>query len=47
MNNNCKSLERLFIELKKSLKKKGDKLHVKQKVYYNLFNSWIDKSDIL
>ena len=29
--------------IEKVLKKKGDKLYVKQKRYDNLFNSWIDK----
>ena len=29
------------------LKKKGDKLYVKWKVYDNSFNSWIDKKDII
>ena len=27
----------------KIIKRKGDKLYVKQKGYKNLFNSWIDK----
>ena len=30
----------------KVIKKKGDKLYVKWKVYDNPFNSWIDKKDI-
>ena len=30
----------------KVIKKKGDKLYVKWKVYDNSFNSWIDKKDI-
>ena len=29
------------------IKKKGDKLYVKWKSYDNLFNSWIDKKDIV
>ena len=30
-------------ELKKIIRRKGDKLYVKWKGYNNLFNSWIDK----
>ena len=30
----------------KVLKRKGDKLYVKWKVYDNWFNSWIDKKDL-
>ena len=33
--------------IEKVLKKKGDKLYVKWKVYDNSFNSWIDKKDIV
>ena len=29
--------------IEKIIKKKGDKLYVKWKGYYNSFNSWIDK----
>ena len=29
--------------IEKVIKKKGDKLHVKWKGYYNSFNSWINK----
>ena len=29
------------------MKKKGDKLYVKQKGYDNSFNSWIDKKDLV
>ena len=42
MKMNCK---RLSIE--KAIKRKGDKLYVKWKGYDNLFNSWIDKKDIV
>ena len=31
----------------KVIKRKGDKLYVKQKGYDNSFNSWIDKKDII
>ena len=34
------------LELRKLLKKKGDKFYVKWKGYSNLFNSWIHKKDI-
>ena len=33
--------------IEKILKRKGDKLYVKWKGYDNLFNSWINKKDIL
>ena len=33
--------------VKKVIKKKGDKLYVYWKGYNNLFNSWIDKRDIV
>lgn len=36
-----------ILGLKKILKKKGNKLNVKYKGYYNYFKSWRDKSDIL
>ena len=39
------SQEKFRIE--KVLKRKGDKLYVKWKVYDDLFNSWIYKKDIL
>ena len=32
--------------IKKVIKKKGDKLHVKWKDYNNCFNNLIDKNDI-
>ena len=33
--------------IEKVLKKKGNKLYVKQKGYDNSFNSWIDKKDLV
>ena len=33
--------------IEKIIKKKGDRLYVKWKGYYNWFNSWIDKKDIV
>ena len=33
--------------MEKVLKRKGDKLYVKWKGYNNLFNSWIDKKDLM
>ena len=33
--------------IKKVIKKKGDKLYVKRKGYDSLFNSWIDKKDLI
>ena len=38
------SQEKFRIE--KVIKRKGDKLYVKWKGYYNSFNSWIDKKDL-
>ena len=29
------------------IKRKGNKLHVKWKVYNNSFNSWIDEKDLI
>ena len=42
MKKNCKKL----FKLEKVLKRKGDRLYVKWKGYYNRFNSWIDKKDL-
>ena len=33
--------------IEKIIKKKGDKLYVKWKGYYNSFNSWLDKKGIV
>ena len=33
--------------IEKVLKRKGDKLYVKWKKNNNLFNSWIDKKDVV
>ena len=33
--------------IEKVIKKKGEKLYVKWNGYENLFNSWIDKKDIV
>ena len=33
--------------VEKVIKRKGDKLYVKQKGYDNLFNSWINKKNII
>ena len=35
------------LRMEKLIKRKGDKLHIKWKGYYNSFNSWIDKKDIV
>ena len=35
------------LRIEKIIKKKGDRLYVKWKGYYNSFNSWIDKKDIV
>ena len=46
MKKNCKRQIITEFRNEKVIKKKGDKLHVKWKGYFNLFNSWIDKKDI-
>ena len=33
--------------IEKIIKRKGDKLYVKWKRYENLFNSWINKKDLV
>ena len=33
--------------IEKIIKRKGDKLYVKWRGYYNSFNSWIDKKDLI
>ena len=33
--------------IEKVIKRKGDKLYIKWKGYYNSFNSWIDKKDLV
>ena len=33
--------------IEKGIKRKGNKIYVKWKVYDNSFNSWIDKNDII
>ena len=38
--------QKLF-RIKKVIKKKREKLYVKQKGYNNLFSKWIDKKDIV
>ena len=35
------------LRTKKAIKRKGDKLYLKWKGYNNLFNSWIDKNNIV
>ena len=45
--NICKNQIKNNLELKKVMKRKGDKRYVKSKVYDNLFNSWIDKKGMI
>ena len=47
MKKNCKKLINNNLELKKVIKRKGDKLYVKWKGYDSSFNSWIDKKDLI
>ena len=47
MKKNCRKQIKKILEQQKSLiKRKGDRLHVKWKVYDNSFNIWIDKKGI-
>ena len=45
--NNCKKVNQKGVIIEKVIKRKGDKLYVNRKGYNNLFNSWIDKKDII
>ena len=45
--NNCKKVNEKGVIIEKVIKRKGDKLYVNWKGYNNLFNSWIDKKDII
>ena len=47
MKKNCRKLIKKNLGLKKVIKRKGNKLHVKWKGYYNSFNSWIGKKDFI
>ena len=47
LKKNCKKQIKQDYRIEKVIKRKGDKLYVKQKSYDNSFNSWIDKKDIL
>ena len=47
MKKNCKKLINNNLELKKVIKRKGDKLYVKWKGYDSSFNSWIDNKDVI
>ena len=47
MKKNCKKTNQENCRIEKVLKRKGNKLYVKQKEYDNSFNSWIDKKDLI
>ena len=47
MRKNCRRQIQEKFRIKKVIKRKGDKLYVKWTGYYNSFNSWIDKKDII
>ena len=47
MKKNYKRLINKNLKQKKVIERKGDKLHVKWKGYDNLFNSWINKKDLV
>ena len=42
-----KKTDQKEFRIEKVIKRKGNKLYVKWKGYYNYFNSWIDKKDIV
>ena len=44
---NCKKQNQKKFRIEKVIKRKSDKLFVKWEGYDNLFNSWIDKKDIV
>ena len=44
--NNCKKQIKNSLELRKAIKQKGDKLHLKCKDYDSSFNTWSHKKDI-
>ena len=47
MKKNCRRLIKKDSELKKMIKKKGNKLYVKWKGYNNSFNNSIYKKDLI
>ena len=47
MKKDYKRLIKKNLKQKKVIERKGDKLHVKWKGYDNLFNSWINKKDLV
>ena len=47
MKKNCKKANQEGFRTEKKNKKKGDKLYVKWNGYYNSFNCWIDKNDLV
>ena len=44
---NYRKKKKRKLRTKKAIKRKGDKLYLKWKGYNNLFNSWIDKNNIV
>ena len=44
---NCKKANEREFRIEKVIKKKCDQLYVTWKGYNSLFNSWIDKKDII
>ena len=47
MKKNYKNTNKKEFRIEKVIKRKGDKLYVKQKGYDNSFNSQIDETDIV
>ena len=46
MKNNCKKQIKKRLRIEKVIKRKGDKLYDKWKIYDNSFNSWVNKKDL-
>ena len=44
---NCRKKNQEEFRIEKVIKRRRNKLYVKQKGYNNSFNSWIDKKDIV
>ena len=42
---NCKKKNQKKFIVITAIKRKGDKLYVKRKIYHNSLNSWIDKKN--
>ena len=46
MKKNCKKQIKKRLRIEKVIKRKGDKLYDKWKIYDNSFNSWVNKKEL-